>query len=130
MLTIKKIVPETFVSKYIPIMIYNYILGQSSTQRYKVMQSYFKENLNLNLNEVIKEICDNYKVTAINNYYIVKLSNVKHGDYELSALLRLIDKGTMSTKGTNIFTDAYKYIKENAGMIYLLYQVEGEEHVS
>ena len=100
--------------------------------RYKIKQellSYFRLNLNVekvdtwnnylnkigidhNIWYIIRYIIDNLSISKSGNDYIIEVNrNLQIDNYYLKDLAGLIDQGNLEIKGTNLFTDGFRYIK-------------------
>ena len=64
------------------------------------------------LNYVLKYIVDNLILTKNGDTYVIKINkNLQLDNFSLDELARLIDKGNMEIKGTNLFTDGFEYLR-------------------
>lgn len=77
---------------------------------------------------IIKEALNNIIVVNTDKEWSIEIDRTttyKDTDYKLIDLIKLIDSGNMSVKGTHIFSNEFKNIKNKIKSYYLIYERRG-----
>ena len=109
---IKKI-KKPLYSRTIKRKLLEYFRLNLNVDKVKLWDNYLSTiGVNHKLNYVLRYIVDNLILTLNGSTYIIKINkNLQLDNYNLDELARLIDKGNMEIKGTNLFTDGFEYLR-------------------
>ena len=126
----RDICDEGFI-KVIPQFIIRRVLDLIDKNQYVAMQDYLKDNYNMSIEDVIKELSlKGFSYSKVKDLYIVKINdNIKSSKCQekLSTLIRLIDYGNRDVRGVNLINSSIDYIKRNLLNIYRVCQMKGDE---
>lgn len=110
----------------------------------KIFLSIIKLNLNkdqsaknilelsgLDIDSFIKILSKSLVINSSESSYTLLINDaVKIKDFTLSSLIRYIDYGNSSSRSSNIFNNAIKYINDNIELIYMIWLSKGGKNVS
>ena len=109
--------PNSFYKSFIPNRMYTYILLRTDKEKLTTMSSALKQlGVNMPTVKVIKYALENMDIIENGNTTKMIFSNSKTiGKYTLSQIIRLIDSGTIETKGIGTIRKAEEYINSRTG---------------
>lgn len=115
MLVFTTIVPKRFIYNKLPEIMMNKIITSVDKHKFDNMDTCLKNlGVKYSTSQVLKYALKNLDVKQINGVYLVDISNVlKLNGYTLKQLVDLINYGNTEVKGTQVYTEAERYVNNN-----------------
>ena len=118
--------PQEFLHRWLPAFVAKRMRSNSNSVRAKAMDKALRDKYGVSLDEVILALSstDMAQDDGAKERITVPAEATLNG-HSLSEIVRFVDDGDLSVFGTGLYTDALRFVHDNAMDIYRLYIVSG-----
>lgn len=113
---------NNFIKKFIPALLTKKLSKKSLEKQYTNMFKYIEENYEIKRNDIFKNLLNNLHFNKYNKQIIISCDNNAYiNNTKIDELLRLIDFGNSTIKGTNLISEVVEWLNTNMYYLYRVY---------